>query len=55
MVAHVTTKISEAKLESLLTREVVEGATAPVEDKAKTEGAPAAAAAPESKAKEGKK
>ena len=56
MVVHVTMKISEAKLESLLTREVVEGATAPVEDKAKTEGAPAAAVAtPESKAKEGKK
>jgi large subunit ribosomal protein L25 len=56
MVVHVTMKISEAKLESLLAREVVEGATAPVEDKAKTEGAPAAAAAaPESKAKEGKK
>ena len=54
MVVHVTTKISEAKLESLLTRDVAEGATAPVEDKAKTEGTPAAAA-PESKAKEGKK
>jgi len=53
MVVHVATKISEAKLESLLTREVAEGATAPVEEKAKVEEA--AAAAPESKAKEGKK
>jgi large subunit ribosomal protein L25 len=56
MVVHVATKISEAKLESLLTREVAEGAPAPVEEKAKPEGEPAvAAAAPESKAKEGKK
>lgn len=54
MVVHVATKISEAKLESLLTREVAEGAVAPVEEKAKTEGA-VATAAPESKAKEGKK
>ena len=53
MVVHVTTKISEAKLESLLTREVTEGAAAPVDDKAKAEGTPAAAL--ESKAKEGKK
>ena len=46
----------EAKLESLLTREVAEGVAAPAEDKAKAEVAPAAAAAaPESKAKEGKK
>jgi large subunit ribosomal protein L25 len=55
MVVHVATKISEAKLESLLTREAAEGEAAPVEDKAKAEAAPAAAAAPESKAKEGKK
>ena len=57
MVVHVATKISEAKLESLLTREVAEGVVAPAEDKAKAEVAPAAAAAaaPESKAKEGKK
>jgi large subunit ribosomal protein L25 len=57
MVVHVATKISEAKLESLLTREVAEGAVAPVEEKAATEGvaAPAAAAASETKAKEGKK
>jgi large subunit ribosomal protein L25 len=59
MVVHVATKISEAKLESLLTREVAEGAVAPVEEKAATEGvaAPGAApaAAPEAKAKEGKK
>ena len=57
MVVHVATKISEAKLESLLTREVAEGAVAPVEEKATTEGvaAPAAAPAPETKAKEGKK
>ncbi|MEE8126795.1 MAG: 50S ribosomal protein L25 [Nitrospirales bacterium] len=54
MVVHVATKISEAKLESLLAREVVEGAVTPVpaEDKAKvTEGD----AAPEAKPKEGKK
>ena len=55
MVVHVAIKISEAKLESLLTREAAEGEAAPVEDKAKAEAAPAAAAAPESKAKEGKK
>ncbi len=58
MVVHVATKISEAKLESLLTREVAEGAPVPAEEKAKVEGEPAAAAAPaapESKAKEGKK
>jgi large subunit ribosomal protein L25 len=65
MVVHVATPISEAKLESLLTREVAEGEVAPVEDEAKTEGVAAAAAAPEikapeskapeSKAKEGKK
>lgn len=51
MVVHVATKISESKLESLLYREVAEGATAPADDKAKAEGA----AAPEAKAKEGKK
>jgi large subunit ribosomal protein L25 len=54
MVVHVATKISEAKLESLLAREVVEGAVTPVpaEDKAKvTEGD----AALEAKPKEGKK
>ena len=55
MVVHVTTKISEAKLESLLTREVTEGATAPVEEKAKAEGTTAPEAASDSKAKEGKK
>jgi len=55
MVVHVAIKISEAKLESLLTREAAEGEAASVEDKAKAEAAPAAAAAPESKAKEGKK
>jgi len=56
MVVHVATKISEAKLESLLTREVAEGSPVPAEEKAKPEGEPAAAAAaPESKAKEGKK
>lgn len=55
MVVHVATKISAAKLESLLTREVAEGAVVPAEDKAKAEEEPAAAAAPESKAKEGKK
>ena len=55
MVVHVTTKISAAKLDSLLSREAAEGAVAAgADDKAKTEGA-AAAAAPESKAKEGKK
>ena len=56
MVVHVATKISAAKLESLLTREVAEGAPVPAEDKvAKAEEEPAAAALPESKAKEGKK
>jgi large subunit ribosomal protein L25 len=55
MVIHVATKISAAKLESLLTREVAEGAPVPAEEKAKPEGEPAAAAAPESKAKEGNK
>ncbi len=65
MVAHVATKMSEAKLESLLAREVVEG-EAPVAtaEKAAVEGAApgAAAAAPDkakaasdSKVKEGKK
>jgi hypothetical protein len=54
MVVHVATKISEAKLESLLTREVAEGTAVPAEEKAKPEGEPAAPA-PESKAKEGKK
>lgn len=53
MVVHVATKISEAKLESLLTREAAEGSSVPAEEKAKPEGEPAAA--PESKAKEGKK
>lgn len=53
MVVHVTTKISEAKLDSLLSREAAEGAVAAgADDKAKTEGA--AAATPD-KAKEGKK
>ena len=52
MVVHVATKISEAKLESLLTREAAEGVAAPVDDKSKAEGTPAAA---EGKAKEGKK
>jgi len=52
MVIHVTTKISEAKLESLLAREVATTAVVPAEEKTKVEGA---AAAPESKAKEGKK
>ncbi len=51
MVVHVATKISESKLESLLSRGVAEGATAQADDKAKAEGA----AAPEAKAKEGKK
>ena len=53
MVVHVATKISEAKLESLLTREAAEGSSVPAEEKATPEGEPAAA--PESKAKEGKK
>ena len=54
MVVHVATKISEAKLESLLTREVAEGAVAevPVEEKSK---APEEEPAPEAKEKEGKK
>ena len=53
MVVHVATKISEAKLESLLTRETEEGTPAApaTEEKAKTE----AAAPAESKEKEGKK
>ena len=57
MVVHVATKISEAKLESLLTREVAEGAATPSEDKTKSEGAAASptAAASEGKEKEGKK
>ena len=52
MVVHVATKISEAKLESLLTREAEEGApaAAPAEEKPKAEAAPPA----ESKEKEGK-
>ena len=66
MVAHVATKMSEAKLESLLAREAGEG-VAPVAtaEKATVEGAAAGAAvaaadskakvAPDSKAKEGKK
>lgn len=58
MVVHVATKMSEAKLESLLAREAGE-AIAPVAtaEKAPAEGAatPAAAATSESKAKEGKK
>ena len=40
MVVHVATKISAAKLESLLTREVAEGSPVPAEDKAKAEGEP---------------
>jgi large subunit ribosomal protein L25 len=61
MVVHVATKISEAKLESLLTREAGEAApVTPVEEKAKAEGGVAAPAdakakAAESKPKEGKK
>ncbi len=64
MVVHVTTKMSEAKLESLLTREAGEAApVTPVEEKAKVEGAAGAVAAPadtkakapDAKAKEGKK
>ncbi|MEJ2229839.1 MAG: 50S ribosomal protein L25 [Nitrospirales bacterium] len=59
MVVHVAMKMSEAKLEALLAREAGEGETAPVvtEEKAPAEGAvaSAASAAPESKAKEGKK
>jgi large subunit ribosomal protein L25 len=51
MVVHVAIKISESKLESLLSREAAEGAAAPADDKAKAEGA----AASEAKAKEGKK
>lgn len=54
MVVHVATKISEAKLESLLAREVAEGAVAqvPAEDKAKVAEGEVAS---EAKAKEGKK
>ncbi len=57
MVVHVATKMSEAKLESLLAREAEEGATPPADEKAKAaEEAPAPeAAASEGKAKEGKK
>ncbi len=67
MVVHIAAKMSEAKLESLLARETAEGEVPPVAtaEKAKVEGtaAPAAApapdskakAAPEAKAKEGKK
>lgn len=65
MVAHVATKMSEAKLESLLAREAAEGVS-PVAtaEKAAVEGAAAGGAvagsdkakvAPDSKAKEGKK
>ncbi len=53
MVVHVATKISEAKLESLLTREVGEGTTGVPEEKAKTTEAPAASGpAADSKVKE---
>lgn len=67
MVVHVAMKMSEAKLEALLSREAGEGEAPPVvaEEKAPAEGAPAPAAsaapdskakaAPDSKAKEGKK
>ena len=64
MVVHVATKMSEAKLESLLTREAGEAVpVTPVDEKAKVEGAAAAttaapdpkAKAPEAKPKEGKK
>jgi large subunit ribosomal protein L25 len=62
MVAHVAMKMSEAKLESLLSREAGEGVVAPVATaEAAVPGAVAAApdskakAAPDSKAKEGKK
>ena len=56
MVVHVATKMSEAKLESLLAREVGEGvAPVAIEEKAPIEGAAApvaaAAAAPDSKVK----
>ena len=55
MVVHVAMKMSEAKLEALLSREAGEGEAAPVvaEEKAPVEGAaaPAASAAPDSKAK----
>lgn len=57
MVAHIAAKMTEAKLESLLTREAGEG-LAPIatEEKAKVEGVAAPAAAPvDTKAKEGKK
>ncbi|MCZ6801677.1 MAG: 50S ribosomal protein L25 [Nitrospirae bacterium] len=56
MVVHLAMKMSEAKLESMLTREVAESAAAPADDKAKAEGgATAAAPASEGKAKESKK
>ena len=63
MVVNVATKMSEAKLESLLTREAGEAApVTPTDEKAKTEAAGATAAptdtkakAPDAKAKEGKK
>ena len=62
MVVHVATKMSEAKLESLLTREAGEAGPAPAEEKAKAEGAAAGSSATdakakpaEAKAKEGKK
>ncbi len=51
MVVHVATKMSEAKLESLLAREAGEAAPAPVEEKDKVETAPTS----EPKAKESKK
>ena len=50
MVVHVATKISEAKLESLLTREATESASAPVDEKRKRRGQRL-----QKKAKEGKK
>lgn len=66
MVVHVAAKISEAKLEALLTRETAEGGSViPAEEKAKVEGAAVAtpeakpkapeAKPPEAKGKEGKK
>lgn len=57
MVVHVATKISEAKLESLLTRETEEGApaAAPIEEKPKTEAAAPAESKEKEKEKEGKK
>ncbi|HBP88172.1 MAG TPA: 50S ribosomal protein L25 [Nitrospirales bacterium] len=54
MVAHVASKMSEAKLESLLVREAGEGVVAPVAT-AEVAAPGAVAAAPDSKAKEGKK